>query len=130
MLCIDYRMLNKVTIKNRYPLPRINDLFDQLKDIAIFSKIDLRSGYHQLRTKVSNTHKITFKTRYGHHEFMLLPFDLTNSPTTFMNLMNNLYQEYLENFLLVFLDDILVYLRNEEEHNHDMILTLEVLRKK
>jgi len=91
-LCIEYRMLNKVTIKNRYPLPKIDDLFDQLKDVAIFSKIDLRSGYHQLRIKESDTYKTTFKTRYEHYEFVVLSFELTNAPATFMNLMNNVYR--------------------------------------
>ena len=121
-------MLNKITIKNRYPLPRIDDLFDQLKDSAIFSKIDLRSCYHQLRIKESDTYKIAFKTRYGHYEFVVLPFGLMNAPTTFMNLMNNVYQEYLNKFMLVFIDDILIYLRNEEEHNHHLRLALEFLR--
>lgn len=115
-LCIDNKMLNKVTIKNRYPLPRIDDLFDQIKDATIFSKIYLRSGYHQLRIKISNTHKIAFKTRYGHYYFVVLAFRLTNAPIAFMNLMNSVYQEYLNKFVLVFLDEILIYSRNEEEH--------------
>jgi len=107
-LCIDYRMLNKVTIKNRYPLHMIDDLFNQFKDVAIFSKIDLRSRYHQLRIKGLDTYKTTFKTRYGHYEFVVLPFGLMHVPTTFMNLMNNVYREYLEKFVLEFLDYILI----------------------
>lgn len=126
-LCINYKMLNKVTIENRYNLPRINDLFDQIKDV-IFSKIDLRSGYHQLMIKESNTHKITFKTRYGHYKFIVLPFGLMNALATFMNLMNSVYQEYLDMFVLVFLDDILIYSKNEEEHNYHLRLAQYVLR--
>jgi len=128
-LCIDYRMLNKVTIKNRYPLPRIDDFFDQIKDVAIFSKIDLRLGYHQLRIKGSYTHKIAVKTRYAHYEFVVLPFGLMNAPVTLMNLMNSVYQEYLDMFVLVFLDDILIYSRNKEEHNRHLRLALELLRR-
>lgn len=122
-------MLNKVTIKNRYTLPRIDDLFDQLKNGAIFSKIDMRSGYYQLRIKGSCTHKITLKTRYGHYNFVVLPFGLTNTPIAFMNLMNSVYQEYLDKVVLVFLDDILIYSKNEEEHNHHLRLAFEVLRR-
>jgi len=107
-LCIDYRMLNKVTIKNRYPLPRIDDLFNQIKDAAIFLKIDMRSRYHQLRIKGLNTHKKTFRTRYGHYELVLIHFGLMNAPVTFMNLINSVYHEYLDKFVLVFLDDILI----------------------
>ena len=121
--------MNKVTFKNRYPLPRIDYLFNQLKDVAILYKIYLRSGYHQLRIKGLDTHKITFKTRYGHYEFVVLPFGLTNGPTKFMNLLNSIYQEYLDKFVLIFLNDILIYSKNEEEHNYHLRLALEVFKR-
>ncbi|GKD48887.1 putative reverse transcriptase domain-containing protein [Tanacetum coccineum] len=113
---IDYRELNKLTVKNRYPLPRINDLFDQLQGSSVYSKINLRSGYHQLRVRDEDIPKTGFRTRYGHYEFQVMPFGLTNSPAVFMDLMNRVCKPYLDKFVLVFIDDILIYSRNKEEH--------------
>ena len=115
-LCIDYRQLNKMTIKNRYPLPRIDDLFDQLRGATVFSKIDLRSRYHQVRIKDEDIFKATFRTRYGHYEFVVMPFRLANAPAIFMCLMNNAMHKYLDKFVVVFIDDILIYSKTEEEH--------------
>jgi hypothetical protein len=128
-LCIDFRQLNKVTIKNKYPLPRIDDLFDQLKDEKIFSKIDLRSGYHQVRIKEEYISKTAFRTRYGHYEFIVVPFGLSNAPVVFMCLMNGVFLENLDKFVIVFLDDILVYSKSEEEHVHHLRMVLQVLRE-
>ena len=101
--------MNKVTVKNKYPLPRIDDLLDQMRGAKVFSKIDLRCGYHQMRIKDEDIHKIAFKTRYGNYEFVVVPFGLTNAPTKFMFLMNSVFSRYLEKFVLVFHDDILIY---------------------
>ena len=106
-LCIDYQQLNKVTIKKRYPLPRIDDLFDQLQGARVFSKIDLKSSYHQLRIVDSDIPKMAFRTRYGHYEFVVVPFGLMNTPTVFMSLMNGVFHTFLDRFMVVFLDDIL-----------------------
>jgi hypothetical protein len=128
--CIDYRQLNKVTIKNRYPLSRIDDLFNQLKGAHVFSKIDLRSGYYQMRIKGQDVPKTTFKTRYGHFEFLVLPFGLTNAPALFMDLMNRVFQPYLDKFVVVFIDDILVYSKSYEEHEQHLRQTLQTLRSR
>ena len=114
--CIDYRELNKIAIKNKYPLPRVDDLFDQLQGPGVFSKIDLRSGYHQLRLKLEDVTKTAFKTRYDHYEFTVMPFGLTNAPAAFMDLMNLVFRPYLDNFVIVFTDDILIYSKDKEEH--------------
>ena len=107
-LCIDYRELNKVTIKNKYPLPRIDDLFDQLQGSQVFSKIDLRSGYHQLKVKEEDVEKIAFRTRYGHFEFLVMPFGVTNASAAFMDIMNRIFRTYLEEFVVDLIDDILM----------------------
>jgi hypothetical protein len=126
-LCIDYRQLNKATIKNQYPLSRIDDLFDQMKGATVFSKIDLRSGYHQLRIKEDDVPKTAFKMRFGHYEFTVLPFGLTNAPGVFMSLMNGVFREYLDKFIQVFIDDILIYSRTMEEHDEHLRLVLQCL---
>nr|GFC36508.1 putative reverse transcriptase domain-containing protein [Tanacetum cinerariifolium] len=128
-MCIDYRELNKLTVKNRYPLLRINDLFDQLQGSSVYSKIDLRSGYHQLRVRDEDIPKTTFRTRYGHYEFQVMPFGLTNAPAVFMDLMNRVCKQYLDKFVIVFIDDILIYSRNKEEHANHLRIILELLRK-
>ncbi|KAL0546611.1 hypothetical protein IC582_016523 [Cucumis melo] len=127
-LCIDYRELNKVTVKNRYPLPRIDDLFDQLQGATVFSKIDLRSGYHQLRIKDEDVPKTAFRSRYGHYEFIVMSFGLTNAPAVFMDLMNRVFREFLDTFVIVFIDDILIYSKTEAEHEEHLRMVLQTLR--
>ena len=119
-LCIDYRQLNRVTIKNRYPLLRIDDLFDQLRGARVYSKIDLRTGYHELRVREIDIPKTTFRTRYGHFEFMLMPFGLTNAPVASMDLMHRVFQPYLDQFVVVFVDDILIYSQSVWEHEYHL----------
>ncbi|GJW20207.1 putative reverse transcriptase domain-containing protein [Tanacetum coccineum] len=128
-MCIDYRELNKLTVKNRYPLPRIDDLFDQLQGSSIYSKIDLRSGYHQLRVREQDIPKTAFRTRYGHYEFQVMPFGLTNAPAVFMDLMNRVCKPYLDKFVIVFIDDILIYSKDEREHEEHLKAILELLKK-
>ena len=128
-LCIDYRQLNRVTIKNRYPLLRIDDLFDQLRGARVYSKIDLHTGYHQLRVRETDIPKTVFRTRYGHFEFTVMPFGLTNAPTTFMDLMHRVFQPYLDQFVVIFVDDILIYSQSECEHEYHLRIVLQLLRE-
>ena len=127
-LYIDYLQLNKVTIKNRYPLPRIDDLFDQLQRTSVFSKIDLRSRYHQLKIKEMDILKTVFRIRYGHYKFLVMPFGLTNAPAAFMDLMNRVFHPYLDQFVIVFIDDILVYSKNMDEHAMHLLIFFQTLR--
>jgi hypothetical protein len=126
---VDYHSLNEVTIKNKYPLPRIDDLFDQLKRAYVFLKIDLRTGYHQLKIRASDITKIAFITRYGLHEYMVMSFGLTNAPTYFMYLMNKVFMECLDKFMVVFIDNILIFFKNEEENDEHLRLVLQKLRE-
>nr|GEU36222.1 putative reverse transcriptase domain-containing protein [Tanacetum cinerariifolium] len=128
-MCIDYRELNKLMVKNRYPLPRIDDLFEQLQGSSVYSKIDLRSGYHHLRVCEEDIPKTTFRTRYGHYEFQVMPFGLRNVPAVFTDLMNHVCKPYLDKFMIVFIDDILIYSKNKEEHEEHLKLILELLKK-
>ncbi|GJR94205.1 retrotransposon protein, putative, ty3-gypsy subclass [Tanacetum coccineum] len=128
-MCIDYRELNKLTMKNRYPLSRIDDLFDLLQGSSVYSKIDLRSSYHQLRVYDEDIPKTAFRTRYGHYEFQVMPFGLTNAPAVFMDLMNRVCKPYLDKFVIIFIDDILIYSKSEEEHAKHLKLILELLKK-
>jgi hypothetical protein len=125
---MDYRFLNDVTVKNKYPLPRIEDLFDRMRDARIFSKIELRSGYHQVKIRPSDIPKTNFSNRYGLYEFTVMSFGLTNAPAYFMNLMNKVFMEYLDRFVVVFIDDILIYSKNESDHEQHLRLVLQKLR--
>jgi hypothetical protein len=127
-MCVDYRSLNEVTIKNKYPLPRIEDLFDQMKGASVFSKVDLRSGYHQLKIRELDIPKTAFRTRYGLYEYTVMSFGLINAPAYFMYLMNKVFMEYLDKFVVVFIDDILIFSKIEEEHEKHLRLVLEKLR--
>jgi hypothetical protein len=123
-MCVDYRSLNDVTIKNKYPLSCIEDLFDQTRGASVFSKIDLRSGYHQMKIRPSDILKTAFSTRYGLYEFTVMSFGLTNAPAYFMNLMNKVFMEYLDKFVVVFIDDIVVYSKNDSDHEEHKRLVL------
>ncbi|GJR68391.1 putative reverse transcriptase domain-containing protein [Tanacetum coccineum] len=128
-MCIDYRELNKLTVKNRYPLPKMNDLLDQLQGSNIYSKIDLRSGHHKLKVREADISKTAFRTRYGHYEFQVMPFGLTNAPAVFMDLMNRVCKPYLDKFMIFFIKDILIYSKNEKEHKEHLKQILELLKK-
>nr|GEV53943.1 putative reverse transcriptase domain-containing protein [Tanacetum cinerariifolium] len=129
-MCIDYRELNKLTVKNHYPLPRIDDLFDQFQGSSIYSKIDLRPGYHQLRVREEDFPKTAFRACNGHYEFQVMPFGLTNAPAVFMDLMKQVYKHYLDKFMIVFIDEILIYSKDEKEHEEHLKAILELLKKK
>ena len=129
-LCVDYRQLNKLTIKNKYPLPRIDDLMDQLHGASVFLKIDLRYGYHQILVKAKDVQKTAFRSRYGHYEYVVMPFGVTKAPALFMDYMNRIFHHFLDKFVVVFIDDILIYSRAEEEHEEHLKMVLEILREK
>jgi hypothetical protein len=128
-LCIDYRDLNCATLKNRYPIPQIDDLFDHMKGAAVFSNINLQSGYHQLRIKEGDIPKTAFRTQFRHYEFVVVPLGLTNALVVFMSLMNNIFWKYLDHFVQVFLDDILIYSKNERKHEEHLRVVLSCLRE-
>jgi len=127
---VDYRQLNKMTIKNKYQLLRIDDLMDQVHGLSVFSKIDLRSRYHQILVKADDVQKTTFRSRYGHYEYVVMPFGVTNAPAVFMDYMNRIFRPFLDKFIVVFIDDILIYSRTQEEHTKHLRLVLGVLREK
>ena len=127
-LCIDYQQLDRVTIKNWYPLLRINDFFDQLKGARVYYKIDLRTGYHQLRVRETDIPKKLFRMRYRHFKFTVMPFGLTNAPAALMDHMHRVFQPYLDQFVVVFVDDILIYSQSEEEHEDHLRIVLQTLR--
>ena len=127
-LCVDYQGLNKLIIKNKFLLPHVDDIFDHLHRSKIFSKIDLKSGYHQIRIKEFDIEKTGFRSRLGHYEYVVMPFGLTNAPATFMTLMNSLFCDHLGKFVLVFMDDILIYSKNMEEHKQHLKQIFEILR--
>ena len=128
-LCVDYHQLNKLTIKNKYPLPRIDDLLDQLRGVGVFSKIDLRSGYHQILVKPEDVQKTAFRSHYGHYEYVVMPFGVTNAPSIFMDYMNKIFRPWLDKFGVVFINDILIYSKDREEHTDHLWVVLDVLRE-
>ena len=129
-MCIDYQQINKVSVKNKYLLPRLEVLFDQLKGASVFSKIDLRSGYYQLRVKDVDVPKTTFRTMYGHYEFLVMPFGLTNALVTFIDLMNRVFHPYLDQLVVVFIDDILVYSKDAQGHEQHLKIASQIVREK
>ena len=129
-LCVDYGQLNKMTIKNKYPFPRIDDLMDQLHGSSVFSKIDLRLGNHQILVKADDVQKTAFRSRYGHYEYVVMPFGVTNAPAMFMDYMNRIFRPFLDKFVVVFIDDILIYSKTQEEHEEHLRMVLSVFREK
>lgn len=127
-LCVDYRKLNDLTIKNKYPLPWIDDLFDQLSGARVFSQLDLATGFHQLRIAEDSIPLTSFHTRYGSYEWLVIPFGLTNAPAYFVDLMNKVFKDFLDRFVLIFINDILVYSKTEEEHEKHLQIVLETHR--